>query len=80
VFPTERPGPGTGHWHGSLSNGHLRQGFDLRQLVLFWVSASRLLLCGMGVEQTKLIPLHGFRPYRLSIPCPWSRGGAHFVS
>jgi hypothetical protein len=47
-------------------------------LVLFWVSASRLLLCGMGVEQNKLIFLHGLRPCRL--PCPCSRGGAHFVS
>jgi hypothetical protein len=44
------------------------------------IRASRLLLCGMGVEQNKLISLHGAlrRPYRLPFPC--SRGGAHFVS
>jgi hypothetical protein len=36
----ERPGPGTGHWHGSRSNGQLRQLVDLRKLVPFWVTTS----------------------------------------
>jgi hypothetical protein len=70
-----------GRWHGSPSNGHLRQGRfrspPVGPVLGIRKPPSRLLLCGMGVEQNKLISLHGLRPCRL--PCPCSRGGAHFV-
>ena len=50
----------------------------LRLLLLLLLLFQHPFLCGMGVEQNNLISLHGFRPCRL--PCPFSRGGAHFVS